>query len=484
MLPVLVAALAFTPAAHAGGPTMTIGAVEQQVAQPTLVAAKAKLDLAKLGGLQAVRVSESWSRGQVEPPAEDVTALQNVTGAAQLDGMTVYLQVSWFSRNTPLTTEDRDQFAQFIQTLAADLPTVTHITVGNEPNLNLFWLPQFGADGEDMAAQGYEQLLAVAYDALKAVSSKIVVIGGAVSPRGNDKPNGTRLTHSPTTFIPDLGAAYRQSGRTEPIMDWFAFHPYEETSSVPPTATHNTTTVAIADYAKLVGLLGTAFDGTAQLGSKIPIVYDEFGVESQIPAGKAAHYKGVEPATTKPVSEATQGLYYRQAMQIAFCQPTVVGFFLFHAFDEDDLDRWQSGLYYADFTPKADLRLVRNSASESRRGILTRCSGLGLTPRVKRLSFPRGSGLALPRMRLSLSCDIDCAYVARLERFPSHKTVVGTRGTAIGQTLTQIFLPPASLGAGRYRFTIRLVAPVNPAKPVVAASKTFRVGRTPAARVP
>ena len=40
--------------------------------------------------------------------------------------------------------------------------------VGNEPNLNLFWLPQFGADGGDAAAAGYEALLADTYDALKA----------------------------------------------------------------------------------------------------------------------------------------------------------------------------------------------------------------------------------------------------------------------------------------------------------------------------
>ena len=53
--------------------------------------------------------------------------------------------------------------------------------------------------------------------------------------------------------------------------------------------------------------------------------------------------------------EATQASYYRQAMQIAFCQPTVIGLFIFHAFDESDLDRFQSGLYYTDATPKTSL---------------------------------------------------------------------------------------------------------------------------------
>src|SRR5581483_6416017 len=140
----------------------------------------------------------------------------------------------------------------------------------------------------------------------------IVVLGGAVSPRGGDKGGGIRPTHSPTTFIPDLGAAYRASGRTLPIMDGFAFHPYEDNSSDPPTFEHPppNTTIALADYAKLVGLLGQAFDGTSQLGSTLPIYYDEFGVETQIPPDKASLYTGQEIPATHPVSEDAQGQYY------------------------------------------------------------------------------------------------------------------------------------------------------------------------------
>ena len=77
--------------------------------------------------------------------------------------------------------------------------------VGNEPNLNRFWMPQYGPDGADVAAPAYESLLARTYDAVKTVDPQITVIGGAVSPRGVDKPNTGRDTHSPVTFIPDLG---------------------------------------------------------------------------------------------------------------------------------------------------------------------------------------------------------------------------------------------------------------------------------------
>src|SRR5207248_10679162 len=85
--------------------------------------------------------------------------------------------------------------------------------------------------GADAAAASYETLLARTYDAVKAVSPKVEVIGGGLAPRGSDDPAGIRPTHSPTAFITDLGADYRASGRTKPIMDALSLHPYEDHSS-------------------------------------------------------------------------------------------------------------------------------------------------------------------------------------------------------------------------------------------------------------
>ena len=144
---------------------------------------------------------------------------------------------------------------------------------------------------------------------MKAVQPGLQVIGGAVSPRGGDDPDSARLTHSPTTFIADLGLAYRATGRTTPIMDAFGFHPYGDNSSQSPTFAHpNTTRIGLADYGKLVALLGTAFDGTAQAGSTLPILYDEYGVESQIPAAKAALYSGARADDDEADGRADPGL--------------------------------------------------------------------------------------------------------------------------------------------------------------------------------
>ena len=157
-------------------------------------------------------------------------------------------------------------------------------------------------------------------------------------------------------------------------MDVFDMHVYEDYSALPPSFDHLAgNTVAVPDYTKLVTSLGQAFDGTAQAGSTLPILYGEFGVESIIPAAKAGVYTGTEPAATKPVDEATQAAYYREAMKIAVCKPNVVGLMLFHVSDEANLAAWQSGPYYADDTAKSSLAGIRDAANALHAGTLTSC---------------------------------------------------------------------------------------------------------------
>jgi hypothetical protein len=473
VLVVLTVALAAVPAAHAGGPAMTIGATEDIVKQADPVTAKTQMDLLKLAGLRAVRMTQEWAPGQTEPGGADFDALKNAVAAAQLDAVRVVLSVTNHgSRTTPLSDQDQADFATYAANVARALPYVREYVVGNEPNLNRYWMPQFGLDGSDVAAPAYESLLAKTYDALKAVSPTITVLGGAVSPRGIDRPNTGRDTHSPTAFITDMGKAYRASGRTQPIMDQFAFHPYGDNSSQPPDFQHpNSTSIGLGDYGKLVALLGDAFDGTAQPGSTLPIVYDEYGVETQIPAAKASFYDGREPTTTKPVDPATQGTYYGQAIALTFCQPNVRALFLFHSVDETDLDRWQSGLFYADGTAKTSLGPTRTAVRAAKRGIVARCPGLALPVRAK-LDRPSTKN---PRFSFRLSCDIDCTYRARVEKLPQHSTTMVTRGGAVGGKPLRVAFPARRLAPGRYRFTVRVVAPVNPGPPRSLVSDPFRV---------
>jgi hypothetical protein len=375
-LAILGALLALATAApsQAAPRKLVVGASESASLVPDAVVAKARMDLAVFAGLTEIEVRADWTRGETAPTADELASFQASALAAQLDAVRLVIAVNTGgSRQTPLSPFDRTQFAQYTASLARSLPNVRDFIVGNEPNLNMFWMPQFDRRGRDLAAPAYEALLAKTYDALKAVSPEINVIGGAVSPRGADRANSARPTHSPTTFLRDLGTAYRKSRRSEPIMDMLVIHPYGESSKTPPTALHpKSTSISIADYPKLVNLLRTAFRGTAQRGASLPILYGEYGVQTEIPLGKLGVYTNLGgPYAADAVSEARQGAYYTRAIRLAYCQRTVAGLLFFHVSDEPDLDRWQSGLFYTDDTPKSDLAFVKTTVDAAQAGTLT-----------------------------------------------------------------------------------------------------------------
>ena len=326
---------------------------------------RAELHRAAASGFRAVVFSSLWTRGARTPAPGEVGALRAATTAAAAEEIRPIVAVYQFSSQTPATARDRDDFAAYAASLVRALPRVHDLIVGNEPNLNLFWLPQFDASGGDVAASSFEGLLAATYDAVKAVRAGVQVIGGGLAPRGSDDPSGLRPTHSPTRFLLDLGAAYRASHRDRPIMDALSIHPYGESSHVPPTLRHpRTTSIGIADYGRLVGLLERAFGGTAQPGRSLPIVYGEYGVETTIPPGKASLYSGSEVVPT--VDEVTQARYGTAAISLAACQPTVELLLFFHLEDEPALAGLQTGVRYADGTPKSSERPVAEAAADPR----------------------------------------------------------------------------------------------------------------------
>jgi hypothetical protein len=461
--PILLVFFALVGEASAGGPAMMVGAAEDVAKQQDAAFAKTEMDMARLAGLDSIRVTQTWTRGQVKLGPNDEITLGNAITAAQFSGLRVVLSLYPFGSSvTPASDQDRADFAAFAADVVGRYPLVHDVIVGNEPNLNRFWLPQFDAEGADAAAPAYLQLLAATYDAIKLVRAHTTVYGGALAPRGVDKPGTGRDTHSPTAFIADLGAAYRASGRLVPVMDAFAFHPYPETSSTGPALAHpNGTSIGLADYPKLVGLLGAAFDGTAQRGSTLPILYDEFGIETQLPPAKAALYTGSEPSTTKPVDEATQALMLTQAMQMTFCQPTVLGLLLFHVQDEPVLSAWQSGEFYVDGTPKASLGPVRLAAGAVHRGVAAACPGLLLTPRLV-ISVGKPDRKSV---KVFLTCSLDCNYTVTVDRR-------SLRGLATARVRTTLLFKVA-LAPGAHRVTARGTVPLN-AGPAGVAARSFQ----------
>jgi hypothetical protein len=383
LLLVVVVALALAAGAWAlflrsddQGKGITVGVLEDAVKLPDPKLADDRVAFATRAGFQALNITTAWTTGQTKPDPGELQILRNVANATKRQHIQLLITVyAPRPRYAPITDAQQTQYASFMATLARDLPSVGGFAVWNEPNLNTFWLYQYDSSGKDIAAPAYTSLLAKTYDALKGVSSKIKVYGGNLAPRGFEDPESARPTHSPTQFIKDMGAAYRASGRTKPIMDVFALHPYQTRSAIPPGQPHTGTSLGFGDYDKLVALLGAAFDGTAQPGSDLSVAYTEFGVQSLIPPAERASYTNTDsPLGKDAVPEATQAEYYKQAFQLAACQPNVIAVFIFHLFDEADLNRWQSGPYYTDTNPKTSLDAIASAAKKARDGKLGGCS--------------------------------------------------------------------------------------------------------------
>jgi hypothetical protein len=438
---------------------LEIGSVVPELLDPSLQ--ESTIALMKNASLaDTSRVTVTWERGQTAIDAGLLSDLRNGIDQARAAGSDVYLDAyPNGASQTPTTTAQQTQFATWLASVIKGVPGLKHVIVGNEPNLNLFWSPQFGSSGQDTAAVGYERLLARTYDAVKRVAPRVEIVGGTLAHSGTNRRGTGRDTHSPGRFILDLGAAFRASHRTRPIMDAFSYHPYMERADLPPTFRHNplANTITIADYGKLISSLQRAFGGTKQKGQTLPLVYDEFGVEAKIPAAHASLYDGSEPPTTHPVNEATQARFYADGFHLAACQPTVRTLMAFRLIDSNLLASFQSGVYYADrTTPKSSRTTVAAAARRFRSRTAAGCAAL-LAPKP----------LVDWKHRV-LTCDADCAYAEVFKRAGSSRTVRTLSGQGLAAVPTR--LARAQLKPGRYRITLRVTATAYKANAFTATS--------------
>jgi hypothetical protein len=258
-------------------------------------------------------------------------------------------------------------------------------------------------------------------------------------------------------------------------MDGLAFHPYPDNSSQSPDFKHPlSTTIGLADYDKLVALLGQAFDGTAQPGSALPILYDEFGIETVVPEGKRSLYSGSEPTTTRPVDEHQQAAAYDLGLRIAFCQPTVVGMLLFHSHDETALLSWQSGVYYADGTPKASFWAVRDSLDRTRGGSIARCDGLALDVALSGVRFPGPREFTAGKRATRFRCSFDCAWELTATRTTTGVVAARVRGYGRWGRPIVASLTGRRIGRAPVRLTLTVAHPVNPGATATRQSAELR----------
>ena len=123
-----------------------MGAAEDEGRNSDPAVAMAKMQLAKAAGFDTIRISAIWEPGQTAVPRDQLAALQAISAAGDFLGIRIVATVMNFgSKTTPLTAAARSQFARFAADVVKRVPGIREYIVGNEPNLNRYWLPHSSA---------------------------------------------------------------------------------------------------------------------------------------------------------------------------------------------------------------------------------------------------------------------------------------------------------------------------------------------------
>src|SRR5262245_49839237 len=249
-------------------------------------------------------------------------------------------------------------FASYVGVLASIYPQVRQFVIGNEPNQPAFWRPQFDASGNNVSASAFGPYLAAAYDTLKGIDPGISVVGVGLSPRGNDRPSArNNISTSPVRFLRSLGAWYRKSGRTAPLMDGFSFHPYPNAATDPLERGYQWPNAGFANLDRVKQALWDAFNGTAQPTTLDGLKLDLDEVGWQVDTAGRVGYQGKENV---PVTdEITQAAIYGQLIRDAACDPDVASLSFFGFRDDGLRTGFQAGLERADGTQRPSAAAVQ-----------------------------------------------------------------------------------------------------------------------------
>ena len=434
-------------------------------------------------GAAATRVTLMWYPGSTDMNDVEIADFDRLM--ANATGLRVVAAIySDRAVNAPRDAVAREQYCTFARNVLVRYPTINDIVIWNEPNLSYFWQPQFNADGTSAAPADYGALLARCYDVLHDYRPWMNVIGIATSPRGGDNPNqvGASPTHSPTNFIRKLGQAYRASGRSRRIFDTVGHNPYGNTNSERPWKYHTSTMISEGDWPKLMDELRGAFGGTAQAvpgecfaGPCVAIWYMESGFQTSIDTAKLAEYVGTEnvavvpddaggePALPTPTADSPapdQATQLRYAIRLAYCQPYVDAIFNFLIYDERDRARWQSGLFWADRTPKDSYPAFASVVAEANADAVS-CAPPTAPPRLA--AQPSFAARRIDVRWGASSSDIGVSRY-RIERdgaFVTNTSVLGWADTNVvgGASYTYTIRGLDAAGNAGAPSTVRAVAP-------------------------
>jgi len=309
-------------------------------------------------------------------------------------------------------------------------------------------------------------------------------------------------------FLRDLGVAYRKSKRTKPIMDELGFHPYPNQNNDPPLKGYPWPKAGFPNLDRIKQAIWDAFNGTAQpvFGERgktrpanaLKLDLDETGWQVSIPGSLQGLYTGKESVT--PIDELTQAQYYSDIVRFVSCDPDVRSLSFFHLVDEEDLDRWQSGLIRRDHTQRPSFSAVKNAIAQTQGRCALTPPGWAHTTTVSGATVAFGYLGAAKRWsnnrwRFRAAAQEDATYKAGVFRVASgkltakakravlrslanarSKPLLGVTGKIVAYKSKLVSLKKQRLKrAGWYVYGIRVAAAMNPARTLVAVSKPFRV---------
>jgi hypothetical protein len=468
-------------------------------------------------GLRENRIAVKWDNS-APTTVPNAVAIERAVTESRARGINVVLSLYPLRPNAITgSPAAAGQFAAWTAAVALRFPDVHDFIVGNEPNVNRFWQPQYGPTRKAISCRAYTAVLAASYDALKSVNPAIDVIGVGLSPRGNDNPAArSNPSTSPVRCIRDMGAAYRASKRARPLMDELSFHPFPNLSTDPLGRGYQWPNAGLANLDRIKQAVWDAFYGTGQpvfpessFGRFGPLAalagsdslrfrLNEVGWQVEIVPSARGAYSGRETAAT--TDETTQAEIYAQAIPFIACDPAVRSLLIFHLVDDPDLDRWQSGLIRADGTKRPSYASVK--AAIARTG--GRCGGITTAWRhattvigpSTRFPFKRAVPAKTRAWTVVATAFEAANYNAGVFRVARRATPTGKARRKIQRALLRakpraaalakagkvqayresvIRFPRRTLKPGHYVYAVQLFAETNPTRKSFFVSKAFTV---------
>ncbi|WP_210493078.1 hypothetical protein [Patulibacter sp. SYSU D01012] len=386
-------ALAAVPATASAAGSIEIGMADDNVLNgvidggPVPGGQDATLQKWKDSGVQDVRLFAKWDTmapdaGATKPPAGkdladpatyDFSGLDARINLVRKHGLNITLVVTgqapvWGSqepaRRKAVWKPDPKKFGKFAEAVTKHVAArVDRYIVWNEPNVGTWLQPQYECAGTKCtpyAPHLYRELARAGYAAIHANDDVARVGIGATSSKGNALAKGVATPMQPMVFLREMACVTSKYKATrkgacktfKPVTgETLAYHPHSSTIS-PGTKDKDPGNARMGDLSRLTTVIDklTAKKRVKVKGAKrLPLWLDEYAYETNPP--DTAHKEFPSPKTAATWSQ--------WAWSIAARNPRVELLTQYEWFDESTkvdegrvANRWQSGLYYIDGSPK------------------------------------------------------------------------------------------------------------------------------------